>query len=261
MDKKNITEKIVKYEKFKQFKRYMRFKTLQKNNNSVSPDNNGKKYLVIIACHCDSPLKLETIIKNLRYFEFKNMNKIVINTSGLQYGNSVSNICSMHNNTTYVEIDNSGYYDFGKWLYVLTNLINYDEYDYIIFTNDSFIIHNSINHFFNLTVKHNVELYGYNDSSQCKYHYQSYLFSLRKDAVKIFINRVNNPNLNIKNQADVINNFELDMPNWFTSHKSFLTIGNFGLHKTFNIFFDNDELYVPLKNSGLLPFTKLKRNT
>ena len=260
MNKKNIVEKILEYKKLNQFKKYMIFKTQQKNNNSYSPDINGKKYLVLFACHCDSQLKLETIRKNLIYYAFENMHKIVINTTKLQYNSSVSKICSRYNNTKYVEIDNSGYYDFGKWLHVLKN-INYNEYDYIIFTNDSFIIHNSINHFFNLTAKHNLELYGYNDSTQNKYHYQSYLFSLRKDAIQKFIDKVDNPNLIIKNQSDVIKYFELDMTNWFKTHKSFLKIGNCRLDIGHNIFFTNDGLYLPLKKSGLLPFTKLKRIT
>jgi len=261
MNKKIITEKLLKQQKLNQFKRYMRFKTQQKNNNSYSPDMNGKKYMVVFACHCDTQLKLETIRKNLRYFAFENMHKIVINTTGLQYSDSVSEICDRHNNTKYVEIDNSGYYDFGKWIHVLKNLFSYNDYDFIVFTNDSFIIHDSINHFFNLASKHNVELFGYNDSTQNGYHYQSYLFILKKDAVDTFINRVDNPNLSIKNQDDVINNFELKMTNWFRNHKSFLKIGNFGLERGHNIFFTNDELYLPLKKSGLLPFTKIKRIT
>ena len=49
------------------------------------------------------------------------------------------------------------------------------------------------------------------------------------------------------------------MTHWFTTHKSFLKIGKFGLEKGHNIFFTNDYLYLPLKKSGLLPFTKIKR--
>lgn len=138
-------------------------------------------------------------------------------------------------------------------------MVNYNDYDYVILTNDSFIIHNQINHFFNLIVKYNVELYGYNDSTQNRYHYQSYLFSLRKDAVQTFINRVSKLNLKIENQLDVINNFELQMTHWFKTHKCFLKIGEFGLDRSHNIFFTNDKLYLPLKNLELLPFIKLKR--
>ena len=102
-------------------------------------------------------------------------------------------------------------------------------------------------------------MYGYNDSTQVRYHYQSYLFSLRKDAVQTFINKVTNSNLKISSQIDVINNFELQMTNWFKTHNCFLKIGGSPLHRGNNIFFTNDALYFPLKNLGLLPFTKVKR--
>jgi hypothetical protein len=215
--------------------------------------------LVIIACHCDSDNKLNTIKNNLLYFDFESCDKIVINSNNLQHNNSIKEICSRHLNTTYFEIENDNYLDYGKWIHVLTNLVNYNEYDYIVFTNDSFTIHSSINHFLNLAVKYKVELYGYNDSTQTRYHYQSYLFILRKDVIPLFINKVTASNLTLKCQLDVINNFEVKMTDWFATHKSFLKIGNFGLEKGHNIFFTNDALYLPLKNSGLLPFTKLKR--
>ena len=240
-------------------KMYINNKILQKNKNNYSPDINGKKYLVIMACHCDSVIKLDTIQNNLKYFAFENTDKIVVNTSGLLYNSNVSEICSRHNNTKYYEISNSGYVDFGKWIHSLNNFVDYNDYDYIIFTNDSFIIHNSINHYLNLIVKYNVELYGYNDSSQTRYHYQSYLFSLRKDVIQLFINRVTDPNISINNQDDVILKLEVNMTDWFSTKKSFLEIGNFKLQQNHNIFFTNDKIYIILKNSGLLPFTKIKR--
>jgi len=243
------------------FNKYMEHKVKQINNNNNSPDNNGKKYLIIIACHCDSQIKVDTIKKNLRYFAFENFNKIIINSKGLQYNEIVKEICSRYKNTEYFETENNNYYDYGKWINALENLVDYNKYDYIVFTNDSFKIHNSINHFFNLAAKHNVELYGYNDTTQTKYHYQSYIFILRKDAIQIFINKVTASNLKINNQSDVILNFEVNMVDWFSTHKSFLKIGNFGLNKGHNIFFTNDKLYLPLKKTGLLPFTKLKRVT
>ena len=226
--------------------KYLNFKKEQMVYNKNSPDENGKKYLVIIACHCDSKLRVDQMKKNLRFFAFKNTHKIVINSSNLSYGNNLSEICSRHN-----------YYDFGKWIHVLKNEVNFNDYDYIILTNDSFTIHSSINHFLNLTSKYNVELYGYNDSTQVRNHYQSYLFSLRKDAVQTFINKVSNPNLEIQNKTDVINNFEIVMTDWFSTKKCFLKIANW--NDGGNIFFTNDTFYIPLKKCGLLPFTKIVR--
>lgn len=240
-----------------QMMKYLNFKKQQMVNNKNSPDENGKKYLVIIACHCDSKLRVDQIKRNLRFFAFKNTHKIVINSSNLSYGNNLSEICGRHNNTKYCETLNSNYYDFGKWIHVLKNEVNFNDYDYIILTNDSFTIHSSINHFFNLTSKYNVELYGYNDSTQVRNHYQSYLFSLRKDAVQTFINKVSNPKLQIQNKIDVINNFEIVMTDWFSKTKCFLKIANW--NDGGNIFFTNDIFYIPLKKCGLLPFTKIVR--
>jgi hypothetical protein len=251
---------ILLNKQFQKFNKYIKNKKIQQKKHSYSPDKNGKKYLVIMACHCDSDIKLDTIRNNLLYFAFESCDKIVINSKNLQHNQSIKEICLRHLNTKYFEIENDKrYFDYGKWINVLTNLVNYNDYDYIVFTNDSFTIHSSINHFLNLAVKHNVELYGYNDSTQTRYHYQSYLFILRKDAIPLFINKVTAPNLILNCQSDVILHFEVKMTDWFTTHKSFLKIGNFGLEKGHNIFFTNDALYLPLKNSGLLPFTKLKR--
>jgi len=229
-----------------------------KNSHSYSPMKN-KKYAVVIACHCDSTTKLEVIINNLKYFDYLNIDKIIVNTSKMGLRNELIEISRKYLNASYYEIPNSSYYDFGKWIYALQSVVKVDKYDYIVLTNDSFIIHSSINHFLNLTALHDVELYGYNDSTQTRYHYQSYLFSLRKDAVKIFIDNVMNKKINITSQHDVIMNFEVKMTDWFTSKKCFLLIGYFKLNQCKNIFFINDRLYIPLKSSNLLPFTKLKR--
>jgi hypothetical protein len=240
------------------FLKYVNDTVKIKDKHSYNPMKN-KKYAVIMACHCDSTKKLEVIRNNLQYFDYLNVDKIIINTSELNLENKLSETCSRFLNTTYYEIPNSSYYDFGKWIYALRNVVKINEYDYIVLTNDSFIIHSSINHFLNLTAIHNVEIYGYNDSTQTRFHYQSYLFSLRKDAVKIFIDNVMDKNVIITSQQDVIDNFEVKMTDWFVSKNCFLKIGNFKLHKFKNIFFTNDELYAPLKSSNLLPFTKLKR--
>jgi hypothetical protein len=240
------------------FLKYVNDTVKIKDNNSYYPVKN-KKYAVIMACHCDSNLKLEVIKHNLQYFDYLNVDKIVINTSGLVLRNKLSETCSKFLNTSYYEIPNSSYYDFGKWVHALQHVVTINDYDYIVLTNDSFIIHSSIRHFLNLTAIHDVELYGYNDSTQTRYHYQSYLFSLRKDAVKTFIDNVMDKKINITSQEDVIVNFEVKMTDWFVSKKCFLTIGKFKLHKFKNIFFTNDKLYAPLKSSKLLPFTKLKR--
>lgn len=238
---------------------YVHNKLQERLVNNYNPNINGKKFLVLIACHCNSKIKVNTLKNNLKYFSSDYCNKIVINTENLPYNDIVKKICNPSKNISYYEIPNTNYYDFGKWDYAIKNLINTDNFDYIVFTNDSFIIHSSINHFFNLAVKKNVDFYGYNDSTQRRYHYQSYLFILKNNAIKTFIKNVNSSNLKINNQEDVINNFETKMTDWYSSRDCFLEIGNFEMHKYNNIFFTSDKLYSILIYSYLLPFTKIKR--
>ena len=238
---------------------YIKYKIVEKDIYSYSPHTNGKKYMVIIACHCDSEMKLNAISNNIKYFSFENVDKIIINSHGLPFNSHVEEICQKYNNTKYCEISNTGYCDYGKWIYAIKNLFNYNDYDYVVCTNDSYIINNKINHFFNLIDKYNTDLFGYNDSTQRGYHYQSYLFSLKKSAIPVLINEVSNPNLRINNLEDVVTNFELKMTNWFQNKQCFLSIGNCPFNRESNIFFENDKLYVQLLRTGLLPFTKIKR--
>lgn len=237
---------------------YIKNKINQKNNNSYNPSDNNIKYLVLIACHCDSELKLKTIKRNLKYFDFDSVDVLLVISANLPYNLEITNNCSNFKNIKCIEAPNEPTYDFGKWIYGLNN-IDYTKYNFTIFTNDSFIIHASINHFFNLTFKYNVDFYGYNDSTQMRYHYQSYLFSLKKEAISIFIHNYNIKNTLIQNQQDVIEQFELTMTDWFKTHSCYLNIGNINSHKTKNIFFTNDDLYLKLKKTTLLPFTKIKR--
>lgn len=58
-----------------------------------------------MACHGNSVTKLDTIKQNLQFFKFQNVDKIIINTSGLNYGNDISEICKIHN-AKYYEIPN-----------------------------------------------------------------------------------------------------------------------------------------------------------
>lgn len=250
---------VINYLKRIIVKNYITSKIIQKNNNDYNPEMNGKKYIIIMACHCDSDLKLTTISNNIKYFSFKNVDKIVINSEGLPFNSKIEEICKLDNNIKYCEIPNTGYCDHGKWIYALKNIFDYNQYDYIVFTNDSFIINNSINHFLNLIPKYNKDLFGYNNSTQVRHHYQSYLFSLQKSAIPTFINEISNPNLIINNLNDVVANFELKMTDWFQNKTSFLNIGNSLLNNGINIFYQNDKLYFPLIKTGLLPFVKVKR--
>lgn len=216
-----------------------------------------KKILVLFACHTNSEIKLKALMNNLQYFKkTPNIDFVVINSIGACYSENLK--MDLQNKCIYYEIDNANTYDFGKWVYALKN-VNYASYNNIIFTNDSYIIHDNIDRFLIKSATTNVELYGYNDSSQTRYHYQSYLFSINSSAIYKFISMYNLNESKIHCQQDVINFYELQMLNYFSSYDCYLKIGNIPFNKGNDIFFTNDYFYKQLINSKLLPFTKIKR--
>ena len=237
--------------------KYIKLKCIEKYTNTYNISKNNVKYLVIIACHCNTEYKLLTIKQSVKYLINDSTELLIVNSFNLSYNNQLRDFCASRSNITYIEAVNDSTYDFGKWIFGL-NTFNYSKYNFVIFTNDSFIIHAPIDHYFNLIYKNNVEFYGYNSSTQNRYHYQSYLFSIRRESINTFIHNFNIRKGNIKNQHDVIMNYELTMIDWFSSKNCFLNIGNFPSHNEKNIFFTNNVLYDKLKRTNLLPFTKIK---
>ena len=217
----------------------------------------NKKILVIFACHTSSEIKLKAILNNLRYLKkSKNTDFVIVNTIHLEYSETLKN--TLLNKCLYYEIENTNTFDFGKWIYALEN-VDYNDYNHIIFTNDSYIIHNHIDNFLYNAAITSTELYGYNDSTQNAYHYQSYLFSIKSFAVQKFINMYRQELCNIHSQQDVIDRYELKMPSFFNGTDCYLKIGKVTGNMGRNIFFENDRFYKKLQISGLLPFTKIKR--
>ena len=233
------------------------YKYKEKLYNSYNPVYNNKKLLLLMATHTDNELRLKNILNTMNYFDTNTMDIMIANSKSLKYNDKLRNYYKSKN-ISYHEIENNGCYDFGKWIYLLSQ-IDYSLYDYVFFINDSFIIEKPVTHFINLAIKSNTELYGYNDSTQDNYHYQSYFFSVRADAINKFIDMYNSKKNLIKKQRDVIQHFELKMINYFSSHNCYLKIGNIFFHRGLNIFFTSDFLYKILKKIGVLPFIKLKR--
>ena len=236
-------------------KRYPSFSVGEKITDSSQLSN--KKILVIFACHTSCEIKFKVMLNNLRYFKkSQNTDFVIVNTIHLEYSESLKN--ALLNKCIYYEIENTNTFDFGKWIYALEN-VDYNAYNNIIFTNDSYIIHNHIDNFLYNTAITNAELYGYNDSTENGYHYQSYLFSIKSYAVQKFINMYRQELYKIHSQEDVLDQYELKMHSFFDAIDCYLKIGNTHGHMGLNIFYTNDNFYKKLKNSGLLPFTKIKK--
>jgi hypothetical protein len=217
----------------------------------------NSQFLVLFACHSSSAIKFETIKTNLLFLkQNKNIQIHVMNSTNTTFSNQVKNFCVFYN-INYFEADNNSLFDFGKW-YNLLHLVDYNQFDHIVFANDSVIFQNNLSHFFNSIALKNVDLFGYNDSIQPRHHYQSYLFSIKTTAIskfKIFVEEKMNQ---IKSQDDVINNYEIKMTDHFLNHDCFLKLSKITKIPS-NIFFTNDDLYIKLLKTQLLPFLKVKR--
>jgi hypothetical protein len=253
---KKIKARLYNYKRSLQIRNVITYYGTIKRKNMYNPSLNNHKYLTIIACHVNSTMKYNNLINTIQFLSFDCNDLVIINSANLE--NNINHYCS-ENNIHYFETENDSTYDFGKWVYILKNM-DLSKYDFIICTNDSFVIHKPIYHFYNLTSKMNVELYGYNDSTQNGYHYQSYLFSLNKNAVQTFIDIFDAKKDEIQSQEDVIQSYELNMTRFFNSCDCFLKIGNEFHHKNLNIFFTNDFFYYYLFHHRILPFTKIKRS-
>lgn len=212
------------------------------------------RYLTIIACHADTREKLYFLRKNIENVSFSNNDIIVINTSHLSL-NAVIQTEIKEKVLKYIEIENTGWLDFGKWYYVL-NEIDHSGYDFITFTNDSFIICEPIIYFYYQASIQNVELFAYTSSTEVQYHYQSYLFIIQQKAINKFLNYIQSY-LKVPRPNPVL--LEINLCNVFLSKQCFLDIGHFPINFKKNIFFDNTGLYSLLFNSKILPFIKRKR--
>ncbi len=267
----NIKEKIKKFEDY-----IKNTSNLDKNKKFENEDNlyikelkkekekynykvlENNKILILLACHIDSLNKFEVIKNNIKYF--KKFDICIINSSNLELNENVENYCK-NNNINYIEKENDIYLDFGKWYFGLKN-INYKKYDYIIFSNDSIYLTHNLNHFINIMLKKNVDLYGYNDSNEINNHYQSYLFGLKSSSINKFINFFEENKKNIKKSTgnfSLIKNTELKLSNYFKSKDCYLKISKFKSINKSNIYFSNDYLYNKLYSNNILPIIKLKQ--
>jgi hypothetical protein len=117
---------------------FIEYKMNELKINNYNPNENNIKYLVLFACHCNSEIKYKTIINNLKYLTFDCVDIALINSYDLPYNDKIKEKCE-ELNIKYFENENMKSLDFGKWNYLL-NKIDYNNYEHIVFINDSFII-------------------------------------------------------------------------------------------------------------------------
>ena len=161
---------------------------------------NKYKILGIFANHCSNIQKYNIILSNISIINKYLKNICIIDTLNEEYSTKLKNdifitkeVSPLINN--YFMIENDNFFDFGKWVYGLKN-IDYKDYDYILFINDSIILTEDIEKYFiyiNTELNNKINLFAYNDSTQFKYHYQSYLFIIHTRIIPNFISFFEKP--------------------------------------------------------------------
>ena len=218
------------------------------------------KILAIFANHTSSIIKYNLSLTNFLMIKKNVDNIVIIDTNNEEYSKKLHNDLIQDNKIiNYLFVENDQYLDFGKWVYALQN-IDSTNYDYILFINDSIILTDTIDNFFIYLHNHekSINLYAYNDSSQIKYHYQSYLFFISTRIIKNFINFFESKKPLIHDYTTLTHNVELNMCKIDESHDCFIKIAN-EWNSTKNIFWENEILYQYLLTKNIFHIIKLKK--
>ena len=220
------------------------------------------KLLGIFANHTNSIIKYNVSLNNLSIVKEYLTGICIVDSLNEKYAHLLKNDLSLIPKTIkhYFLIENNQYFDFGKWMYALDN-INYNEYDYILFINDSIIINNNIDKFFihiNYSLSNKTNLFAYNDSTQFKYHYQSYIFLLNKKIIKKFVQFFESKKKFVHDLNSLVHNIELNICDIDENNDCFIKIANdFNMDK--NIFWENEILYQYLLSKDIFGVMKLKK--
>ena len=219
----------------------------------------SNKILAIFANHTCNNIKYNISLNNISLLRDKFTNIIIVDTKNEEYAKKLHN--DLHKDEKIVEyffVENDNYFDFGKWIFAL-NSIDYKKYDYIMFINDSIILLDPLDNFF-VYFKNSpdVNLYAYNDSTQIKYHYQSYLFFIKSNSIVDFIDFFENKKDVIVDLESLVHNVELNMCNIINNHDCFLKIGTeWNMSK--NLYWENESLYEYLLSKNIFSIIKIKK--
>ena len=219
------------------------------------------KIVALIANHTNNNLKHNISLNNIILIKKYVNNITIIDTKNEKYAIKLhGDLATDDKINNYLFIDNDNYFDFGKWVYALKN-IKYTDYDYILCINDSIILTKHIYNYFHYidnVMKDDTNLYAYNDSTQIKYHYQSYCFLINVKIIKKFINFFESKKSLIHDLNSLVHNVELNMCNIDDNHDCFLKIGNeYNMSK--NLYWENEVLYQYLLSKNIFGIIKIKK--
>lgn len=221
---------------------------------------NSKVFLTIIACHTTDTTKVKVAINSIKKLEFPGNKIVIVSSENALYNEQMAETVSkMYPDIEIYSIPNDSKSDIGKWMYYIKNEY-VPNYDHVIFTNDSIYYNEPVYHFYRYMVHTNVELYGYNDSSQeDDYHYQSFLYGVQKNAIQKLVDHYNKVEPLLTGYNELINNFEKKLTTIFERKDCFLPIAYIQGHRGKNVYFNNDSLYSTLKRAGVMSIVKTKR--
>lgn len=111
-------------------------------------------------------------------------------------------------NIPYRIYKNEGY-DFGMW-YKAFKEYDLSIYDRVGLVNDSCILFNNLNFFFNWIDKQNIDYGGITDCNLIKYHIQSYFIIINKKAIQLVAEYFSKNGI-VKNVKDVIMVYEINL--------------------------------------------------
>jgi hypothetical protein len=218
----------------------------------------SKKILNIMACHVDSSYKYETILNNI---DFLCGDLIIINTQNLPYNKLLENYMELRCKQ-YIEIENNYELDIGKMMHVLEN-VDYSDYDFIVLMNDSVYFVDTLQSWYNCMAQEDKDLYGYSSSLEHKYHYQSFLYGVKKTGIQILIDFYKDQKEKFQQDdilhSNLIQNFEILFADEFSSKACYIDTVDFPSQYHTNIYFYCDGLYSKLLEAKIMKLVKLKR--
>ena len=219
------------------------------------------KFLTLIACHTNTELKLKSILQNLKYLKFGGNKIVIINSIDSEFNEQLKeNVRKTYPEIEYIEIPNNSQLDVGKWMSYLKNNFTGTSFNYVTFTNDSYLLDGSLLHFYKGALDSSKDLYGFTSSTQVHYHYQSYLFAIRPKALGVFIKHYLKVSPSLQDYMSVVGNIELQLERIYRHSRAVLMdLGSFPGNTGRNIFFNSDTLYAKLRDMGILPMIKIKR--
>ena len=228
---------------------------LKSKSSFALPTNN----ILIVACHIKK--NFDIVKNNISYF---NNFKVILVYSFEPNADITFN--NLPDNVVLIEDTENVYYDFYKyklaWEYINSNKINYN---WVLVTNDSFIITGNIDTIINTIINDTkldyIGILEVNEhifeNNKPKLHYQSWWLNFKKNSFDYFINQLKFKPVHT-NVKMIIDNFEIDLSNkMINKFKSKCIFPLIDKSQTGNVFLDENRYYDYYYNRNF-KFVKIK---